>query len=502
MALTKVSYAMVTGAVANVLDYGAVGNGVANDKAAIQAALDSGLPVYLPSGTYLIGSPLETDDNAIILSENATLKASASFDGTGYTYKSMITTAQSGTNDGLTVRGLIIDGSSVASLVGVCAFACDNLVIENCTIKNCPTGIFDYGNGANLLNQRISGNTIYGGANGISVSAVDGRNIVISKNYVYDHTSSGIPLQSSNELLVEQNTCYNNGTVNGNGIFIKGCENVRVIGNYCHYNSYVALAGSAIGINMTGAFTNRNISIIGNVLTYSGDDAIDAYCENGASNIDVLIQGNLMYNNLSGINVSTDGGASVQRGYTITGNIIHNNKQSGIKLENANYCNVTGNSVYDNSTANPGNYSGIYGIELLNSAVVGNTVYQSAGVQNGIIFDGSPVGNVVSDNFVTSTSIVYSLNNPLNNSYNVVRKNSVTYNPPSLNDGDGTTTTVTVTGAALGDFATASFSNDLQGITLTAWVSASNTVSVRFQNESGGVLDLASGTLEAKVVSK
>lgn len=77
--------------------------------------------------------------------------------------------------------------------------------------------------------------------------------------------------------------------------------------------------------------------------------------------------------------------------------------------------------------------------------------------------------------------------------------NVAAYDPPSLADGDGTTTTVTVTGAALGDFAEASFSIDLQGITLTAWVSAANTVSVRFQNETGGALDLASGTLRARV---
>jgi hypothetical protein len=77
---------------------------------------------------------------------------------------------------------------------------------------------------------------------------------------------------------------------------------------------------------------------------------------------------------------------------------------------------------------------------------------------------------------------------------------SATYDPPNLNDGAGATTTVTVTGAALGDAVdTVSFSLDLQGITVTAYVSAANTVSVRFQNESGGTLDLGSGTLRVRV---
>lgn len=81
-----------------------------------------------------------------------------------------------------------------------------------------------------------------------------------------------------------------------------------------------------------------------------------------------------------------------------------------------------------------------------------------------------------------------------------VLSGSATYDPPSLADGAGTTTTVTVTGAALGDIVQASFSLDLQGITLTAYVSAANTVSVRFQNESGGTLDLASGTIQVRVI--
>jgi hypothetical protein len=76
---------------------------------------------------------------------------------------------------------------------------------------------------------------------------------------------------------------------------------------------------------------------------------------------------------------------------------------------------------------------------------------------------------------------------------------TVTYDPPSLGDGVGATTTVTVAGAALGDTAVASFSLATSGIIITAWVSAANTVSVRFQNESGGTLDIGSGTLKASV---
>jgi hypothetical protein len=77
---------------------------------------------------------------------------------------------------------------------------------------------------------------------------------------------------------------------------------------------------------------------------------------------------------------------------------------------------------------------------------------------------------------------------------------SKTHDFGSLADGAGETTTVTVTGAALGDFAEASLSVDLQSMTMTAWVSAADTVSVRVQNESGGgPIDLGSATLRARV---
>jgi hypothetical protein len=55
MSLTKASFSMVTGAPANVMDFGAVGDGVTNDRAAIQAAFDANDAVYFPAGTYYVG---------------------------------------------------------------------------------------------------------------------------------------------------------------------------------------------------------------------------------------------------------------------------------------------------------------------------------------------------------------------------------------------------------------------------------------------------------------
>lgn len=59
------------------------------------------------------------------------------------------------------------------------------------------------------------------------------------------------------------------------------------------------------------------------------------------------------------------------------------------------------------------------------------------------------------------------------------------------------TEAVTVTGAALGMAAEASMSIDLQGLTISAYVSAANTVTVVLSNQSGGAVDLGSGTLRA-----
>lgn len=78
---------------------------------------------------------------------------------------------------------------------------------------------------------------------------------------------------------------------------------------------------------------------------------------------------------------------------------------------------------------------------------------------------------------------------------------TVTWNPANLNDGTQTTQDVTVTGVRLADAntVTAGFNADLQGMQLTGYVSADDTVTVVLRNETGGALNLASGSLTVDV---
>jgi len=79
MSLTKVSYSMINGVPVNVRDFGAVGDGVTDDTAAFQAAIDSlpvvndpeydligGGTVYVPIGTYRVSNIKLTSRQSLV----------------------------------------------------------------------------------------------------------------------------------------------------------------------------------------------------------------------------------------------------------------------------------------------------------------------------------------------------------------------------------------------------------------------------------------------------
>lgn len=107
----------------------------------------------------------------------------------------------------------------------------------------------------------------------------------------------------------------------------------------------------------------------------------------------------------------------------------------------------------------------------------------------------------------TSATFVRNFNTPIavegGASVTGILTGSKTHDFASIANGASTNTTVTVTGAALGDFAVASLNVSggvVAGAGLVASVTAADTVTVTLLNQSGGAVDLASGTLRVLVL--
>ena len=79
---------------------------------------------------------------------------------------------------------------------------------------------------------------------------------------------------------------------------------------------------------------------------------------------------------------------------------------------------------------------------------------------------------------------------------------SAVWDPSSIADGNEEAKEVTVTGAQLGDFAIASFSLDVEDLVLDAQVTAASTVTCILANNTGGAINLGSGTVYVKVIER
>ncbi|MBO7090584.1 MAG: hypothetical protein J6W23_02280 [Victivallales bacterium] len=64
----------------NAKDFGAIGDGIANDTAALQRAIDAGGMVYIPAGTYVTGTLYLHSHGGLELDDHAILRASMSPD--------------------------------------------------------------------------------------------------------------------------------------------------------------------------------------------------------------------------------------------------------------------------------------------------------------------------------------------------------------------------------------------------------------------------------------
>lgn len=203
MSLTKVSYSLISGAPVNVLDYGAVGDGVADDHAAIQAAINTGKSIYFPKGTYNVNASLLPQSNTTWTADNnATLK---------WTSVNCLIDAQAITN--WTMEGITVDGNYTA-------YAPVNLTqypwgirlesSTNITIRN------------NVFKQLWRIGICVG-----HLSATECKDIVIDNNVIHDigratdptvGFGNGVAILSASNVKVTNNWVYNiTGNTSGTG---------------------------------------------------------------------------------------------------------------------------------------------------------------------------------------------------------------------------------------------------------------------------------------------
>ncbi len=161
MSLTKVSYSMIDGAPVNVNDYGAVGDGLTDDSAAIQAALNAGTYVVgAPGATYRCDTSLTITnkslrlENIILLfnsndgivytsNNNATIfyvenvRIVANILATGTALSASWTTAGAGTESCRFVDVFITGNSNVkAWTTGINITNGHNNIVESCSVVN------------------------------------------------------------------------------------------------------------------------------------------------------------------------------------------------------------------------------------------------------------------------------------------------------------------------------------------------------------------------------
>lgn len=190
----------------------------------------------------------------------------------------------------------------------------------------------------------------------------------------------------------------------------------------------------------------------------------------------------------------------------ITDSVFEDNDEQGLRLQAAVDFQIEGGSVKGNGKATDNTYAQIQ--------ISGSGAAPSSGKIRDVT--GRLGVNANSPSYALATSLDTTVDvqgcdfagggetadtNFLGTVTGFERKGSTTYNPPSLNTATEVITTITVTGAKLGDFIEVTFSLDLQGIVLSWTHTPAGTINVKFRNDTGGTINLAEGQLRHVVRS-
>lgn len=508
--------------------YGAVGDGVTDDSQAFaSAALVSHthwMTIPRTDGGYKIVTPFVLPDNAQVIGVNkpllfATVNGLHVCSATSVSRVAIIGVRFAGSDDA-TTPSTSFGGYSAANTGLFTATDCDDVFVDDCDFDNFYNCLTVQQCGRLWVEKcKITNFYLHGIlASRSSVFHID-RNVIDGCTQTGGAVAYGIHAtgDEAGGLATQRNSISFNkikGIPSWDGIMSHDCDGLQIIGN--------DIRDVRIGIDIT-CFTGnfiRKLVISGNYIegsntdTWGGTGAMSAGISIGGDTsssraVGVAITGNVINSFFNATGMGSGGNPSHitilhTDDLTISGNSIYGGgsqiSNAGIQMQGT--CHrfaITGNTMKGTMS--------LAGIRFLTvtsngGTVVGNHIEQNNSAHEGVYFSSSTISALeVGYNATNSSTPIDQSGSTLTLAGDVL-EGTVTWNPPSIANGASSTTTITVNGAAFGDYVVASFNGDLSGLALNAYVSASNTVTAILLNNSGGAIDLGSATVRARVFKK
>ena len=303
----------------------------------------------------------------------------------------------------------------------------------------------------------------------------------------------GFGINITNNIILES------AIVNIVGIFVGRIDDVYIRGNYCE-----GLSGRAIKVQ--DGICNNIVIESNSIINHKGSSAIE---------IEGYGKGRRVNNNyISGL-LATEGVITNVFGITILGSAgdLSNVEVCGNYFEDTDETSATTTitGIYIEATDATSRILGLKAtgntFSLLNTTIDARGIYvANIGTEDPAITGFSTIDNDVTGlsghNAAGTIPLSYYSTTAAETTYRGTIDGSAVWDPASIADGDEEAKEVTVTGAALGDFVLASFSVDIADLVLNAQVTVADTVTCILANNTGGAIDLASGTVYVRVIKK